>query len=173
MGRAVPFLLAILLVSACSQRVTPEEEYDEGARERPLLPAGRVPDPLAGGAGRAGMTQTIPEEAVGQTIRGTLRAAPDAAGPPGAVLYLFVRAADVTGGPPLAVQRLPAGSLPLEFAIGPGDAMMPGTTFPDRVVVEARLDEDGDAMTTGPGDLTARSEPVQPGAEGVALELSP
>jgi hypothetical protein len=50
--------------------------------------------------------------------------------------------------------------------------MVASGPFPDRVTLEARLDQDGDAMTEGPGDLSARSE-TAPGASGVALTLAP
>jgi hypothetical protein len=103
-----------------------------------------------------------------QSIRGTIEAPADAAG---GILFLFVRPAGATGGPPLAVQRIPSPSFPLDFAIGPQDAMVASGPFPDRVSIEARLDGDGNAMTEEPGDLSARSE-VAPGASGVTLALS-
>ena len=80
--------------------------------------------------------------------------------------------AGATGGPPLAVQRIPSPSFPMSFAIGPADAMMAGGPFPERVTVEARLDADGNAMTEGPSDVSARAE-VAPGANGVELTLGP
>lgn len=159
--------VTLLLPAACSQRVVSEEEYARQERERPLLtPAEAPPRPREAGL-------------AGQEIRGVVEGSLDAGmagdGIAGdsAVLYLFVRPAGATAGPPLAAQRLPAGPFPVHFAIGPGDAMIAGTSFPERVTVEARLDRDGDPLTTGPGDWTARSGPVEPGAEGVRLELVP
>lgn len=147
--RASACILSIsLLVAACSQRVTPEEEYARQARERPLLPA----------------EAAVPARAPAATdadIGVTIESAPGMEG--GGVLFVFVRAAGVTMGPPLAVQRIPAPRFPLTLTIGPADAMIPGTEFPDRVVVQARLDEDGDATTEGPRDGIAASESVEPG----------
>jgi hypothetical protein len=161
--------VALLLLASCSQRVTPEDEFAQQERERPLIQiepgAGTAPalpatGPAAGpAAGREDATQTI---------RGTIEAP---AGTAGGVLFLFVRAAGATGGPPLAAQRIPSPSFPLEFAIGPEDAMMDGGPFPERVTIEARLDGDGNAMTEGPGDLSASSE-AAPGATNIGLVLA-
>jgi hypothetical protein len=103
-----------------------------------------------------------------QTIGGTIEAP---AGAAGEALFIFVRPAGATGGPPLAVQRIPSPTFPLEFAIGPQDAMVASGPFPERVTLEARLDGDGNAMTEEPGDLSARSE-TAPGASDVTLALS-
>lgn len=170
----LPILALGLLHVACSQRVEPEEEYVEGESGRPVLPAEMTPPSLSGGQGRAAMTRTIPDEPSPQAIRGRVEW-PGAGGgtvTSDAVLFLYVRAAGATGGPPLAAQRHPAGALPLEFAIGPESAIMAGTDFPEQVTVEARLDQDGNAMTSEVGDWEARSDAVAPGAEGVVLTLS-
>ena len=161
--------IALLLLAACSQRVTPEEEFAQQERERPLIQvepgAATIPAPPA--AGPAAGSAAGPEDAA-QTIRGTIEAPP---GTGGGVLFLFVRAAGATGGPPLAAQRIPSPSFPLAFAIGPEDAMMDGGPFPERVTIEVRLDGDGNAMTEAPGDLSARSE-AAPGDSGLSLALS-
>jgi hypothetical protein len=155
--------IALLVAAACSQRVTPDEEFAQQERERPLVQVGAMSAPAPPAAGPA----AGPEDAA-QTIRGTIEAA---AGTAGGVLFLFVRPAGAAGGPPLAVQRIPSPSFPLEFAIGPQDAMMDAGPFPDRVTIEARLDGDGNAMTEEPGDLSARSE-AAPGATSVRLALA-
>lgn len=162
------FALVAALATACSQRVTPEEEYAQQERERPLVSlepsapaAARAPTPAASAA-----SPSTAEDA--QTIRGTIEAP---AGAAGGVLFVFVRAAGATGGPPLAVQRIPSPTFPHAFAIGPADAMVAGGPFPDRVTVEARLDGDGDAMTEEPGDLTARIEAAS-GESALVLALS-
>lgn len=171
MRSVLTIVVALALAGACSQRVTPEEEFARQERERPIVSAEGASLPAVAGAPARGMgadgpAAASPEDAA-QTIRGTIEAP---AGATGGVLFLFVRAAGATGGPPLAVQRIPSPSFPREFAIGPQDAMMAGGPLPDRVTVEARLDEDGDAMTEGPGDLSARLE-TAPGATGVTLTL--
>jgi hypothetical protein len=161
--------VALLLLASCSQRVTPEEEFAQQERERPLvqMEPGVATAPALPATGPAAAPAAGPEDAE-QTIRGTIEAP---AGTAGGVLFLFVRAADATGGPPLAVQRIPSPSFPLAFAIGPQDAMMDGDPFPERVTIEARLDGDGNAMTEGAGDLSARAE-TAPGATNIGLALS-
>ncbi len=173
-GRAASLCTILLLAAGCSQRVEPEEEYREGSSGRPTLSPEMVPGALSDGPAAAPAMPAGPAataDGSGEAIRGEVRAPADGAAA-GAALFLYVRAAGVEGGPPLAVQRHPAGALPLEFAIGPESAMIPGTVFPGRVTVEARLDADGDAATRSPDDRVARSEPLAPGAEGVELVLS-
>ena len=167
-------LLPLTVAAACSQRVSTEEEFAREARDRPVVSAEGVRLPSAVGSPATGMpaaaTAPTGEADEAQTIRGTIAAPAGAAS--GGVLFLFVRAAGASGGPPLAVQRIPSPAFPLPFAIGPRDAMIAGGPFPDRVTVEARLDADGNAMTEGPGDVSARAD-VAPGASGVDLTLEP
>ena len=164
--RIAAWAAIVIVASACSQRVTTEEEFAQRERERPLVavPMG------ARDAGPQGAPMRAPSVAAdpAQTIRGTIEAP---AGAAGEVLFLFVRPAGASGGPPLAVQRIPSPTFPLVFAIGPQDAMVAGGPFPERVTLEARLDGDGNAMTEESGDLSARSE-VAPGASGVTLALT-
>ena len=181
MRPALPVLLVALAAVSCSQRAEPEADYVEGESGRPVLPAEMTPPALTGGQGRASMTGGVADapapgapaaEPSAAALRGRIEAPADGAAAPGAVLFLFVRAAGAAGGPPLAVQRHPADALPLEFAIGPESAMIAGTTFPELVTVEARLDQDGNAMTEGPDDRAARSDPVAPGTGGIVLPLA-
>jgi hypothetical protein len=168
---------------ACSQRVEPEEEYVVRERERPLLPASAAPSALVtGSSGPAEVMPQGPAESVGGTgdaipsasrgIRGVIQAPGLGTPSADAVLFVFVRPADRSTGPPLAVQRISPSTFPMEYSIGPEDAMMGPAPFPDRVVVEARLDADGDPLSRDPGDLSARSGPVPPGSEAVTLTLA-
>lgn len=166
-GRALALLLVSALAAACSQRVTPEEEATGEDGDRRVL----SPAEAASAAGRD--VPVASPGAGGAEIRGTLRLAEGARVPAGAVVFVLVRAADATGGPPLAVQRRPAGAFPAAFAIGPRDAMTATAPFPDAVRVEARVDADGVATTREPGDLSATSDPVAPGATGLELVLRP
>lgn len=175
---ALCLLLATALGAACSQRVTPEEEYSEEDRERPLVDPSQLPPQIGQGqGGGAGEPMQAPaaapavEEPAEDAIRGTI-SLPDGVDPGGGTLFLLVRAPGAGGGPPLAAQRYPGSALPLDYAIGSESMMMGGGSLPDEVIVEARLDADGNAMTSGPDDFSARSEPVAPGAEGVDLPLS-
>jgi hypothetical protein len=103
-------------------------------------------------------------------IEGTLELAPDLVGrvPPGAVLYVVARTAQ--GGPPLAVVRVPNPSFPMRFSIGPDDRMNQSMPFAGELLITARVDGDGNAMTRNPGDLQGASgSPNAPGDRGVTL----
>jgi tetratricopeptide (TPR) repeat protein len=89
--------------------------------------------------------------------------------PPRAVLFVFVRPAGVDAGPPSAVKRL-APVFPLSFDLSEDDAMM-GQPFPDNLLVEARLDEDGDPTTRPPTDPKARVDGIKTGRTDVRLVL--
>ena len=170
---------------ACSQRVEPEDEYAERERERPLLPSSAAPAALIDGSGNpggpSGAMPGRPADAVagssgrnaGAGVSGTIQAPGMDTPAPGSVLYVIVRSVERAGGPPLAVRRLTPSAFPVEFEIGPRDAMMGEAPFPDRVTVEARLDGDGDPLSRDPGDRSAASGPVPPGAIGVTLRLLP
>lgn len=75
----------------------------------------------------------------------------------GDVIYLVVRGPAEAGaaqGPVLAVKRLEAGEFPMPFQLDSRNAMVVGTTLKAPVVVGARVDKDGDAMSKNPGDVT-------------------
>jgi len=107
----------------------------------------------------------------GRHVAGTIILDPPLAGavPPGAVLFVFVRAAGATEGPPVAVKRL-APVFPAAFDLSDADAMM-GQPFPDPVLIEARLDEDGDPTTRPPTDPKARIDGVRAGRTDLRLVL--
>jgi hypothetical protein len=88
---------------------------------------------------------------------------------PSATLYVFVREAGFGAGPPVAAARLPA-TFPARFELGEGDAMM-GQSFPDSVLIEARLDADGDPTTRPSSDPKARLDDVKTGRTDVRLVL--
>jgi tetratricopeptide (TPR) repeat protein len=89
---------------------------------------------------------------------------------PGAVLFVFVREAGFGAGPPIAAKRL-AATFPAIFEITGADAMM-DQAFPDSLLVEARLDSDGDPTTRSPSDPKARLEEVKAGRTDVRLVLT-
>ena len=123
--------------------------------------------PLASATGAPPAAVT---RATSAAIEGTLELAPDLAGrvPPGAVLFVIARTAQ--SGPPLAVVRVTAPSFPLQFSIGPGDRMIQSMPFAGEILLSARVDADGDAMTKSPGDLRGASDtPNAPGDRGVTL----
>jgi tetratricopeptide (TPR) repeat protein len=88
----------------------------------------------------------------------------------GGIVFVTVRAVGVTAGPPVAVKRLSAASLPGAFAITSADSML-GQELPERVRIEARLDPDGDPLTRAATDPSARLEDVKLGSTGLRLVL--
>lgn len=93
--------------------------------------------------------------------------------PDSGVLFVIARPQGTRGGPPLAVLRIVDPVFPLEFSIGPENVMIPSMRFEGAIALSARLDEDGNAITRGSGDISSRvEEPLSPGATGVRLLLN-
>jgi tetratricopeptide (TPR) repeat protein len=88
----------------------------------------------------------------------------------GGVVFVTIRAAGVASGPPVAVQRFSAASLPGAFAITSADSMM-GQELPERVRIDVRLDSDGDPMTRAATDPSASIDDVKLGSTGLRLVL--
>ena len=82
----------------------------------------------------------------------------------------MAREAGVTGGPPVAVEKLIPAQFPIAFTVGVANSMM-GQGLPPKVRVEARIDFDGNAMTREPNDPIAVLDPVSAGTKGVKLLL--
>jgi tetratricopeptide (TPR) repeat protein len=110
-------------------------------------------------------------KAGGRRVSGTVELDPSLAGAVDAqaVLFVFVRKAGATSGPPIAVKRLPA-VFPAAFELSEADSMM-GQAFPDPLLVEARLDSDGDPTTRPPSDPRARLDGLKAGRSDVRLVL--
>ena len=86
------------------------------------------------------------------------------------VLFVFARAAGAASeGPPVAVKRLPA-RFPAAFELTQADSMM-GQPLPAELLIEARLDEDGDPTTRPPTDPKARLDRVKVGRSDLRLVL--
>jgi len=134
------------------------------------------------GAGGSGAASSGAEGASGRAARGAegaitgrIDVAPELAraAPAGGILFVIARPQGAAGGPPLAVVRIAEPEFPVEFAIGPGDVMIPSMRFEGPIALHARLDADGNAMTRGASDLSsAPAEPLSPGATGVTLVLA-
>ena len=76
---------------------------------------------------------------------------------PGDIIYLTVRQSQGgMPGPILAVDRFSAKTFPIEFLVDGHKAMVPGTEFKGKVIISARVDKDGDAMTKNPGDVEGK-----------------
>jgi hypothetical protein len=89
---------------------------------------------------------------------------------PGSIVFITVRDASFGAGPPLAAKRLAATTFPLAFQIGAADSMM-GQPLPEQMLIEARIDADGDPITRSPTDPKARLEDVKAGSSGIRLVL--
>lgn len=90
--------------------------------------------------------------------------------PEGAVIFLSLR--DPAGGPPLAARKLPSEPWPDRFTLTTADRLPMGgdRPVPDRVLLVARLDSDGDPLTRPDSDPSAQAE-VARGGEEVTLVL--
>lgn len=74
----------------------------------------------------------------------------------GGAVFLIVKRADATGQPtgtPLAVDKLTWDKDEIAFEVSEKNAMVGGTELTGDVVVTARYDQDGDALTKEPGDI--------------------
>jgi hypothetical protein len=180
-------LLALVLVVcaalACHRKVEPFDPnerpqqpdlakiFPEGAERAMGTPAQMPPSPeeMMGSGPRGGAADT---ESAGPPIRGTIALASGASVPPGATLFVIARSGQA--GPPTAVLKLPAPSFPYAFAIGPENRMIAAMPWQGPLVVSARIDLDGNAMTRDAGGLEGRAEqPASPGDAGVAITLEP
>lgn len=140
---------------------------DARGRGEPPPPPGENPH-AAMGPGAAPATGAA---ATGRGVSGTIDIDPSVARPgPGAVVFVLLRVAGATSGPPLAVGRVSAASFPVPFEVSEGHSTS-GGGVPEAVLVEARLDEDGDAGTRSPGDPVARVDGVELGSREVHLVL--
>jgi len=146
-----------------------EAEMARAGAEAP--PVGGTEDPHAGvppppSAARA------PSPAKGKSLAGVVDVDPLLAAEvaPGAIVFITVREAGFGAGPPMAVKRLVATSFPLRFEITTADSMT-GEAIPDDLLLEARIDPDGDPMTRSPTDPRARLDDVKAGSGDVRLVL--
>jgi tetratricopeptide (TPR) repeat protein len=156
-------LLAELKQGQAARETVTAGEADPHADPATSRPgdAGPPPDSRSAGGGSAGRRVSGTVE-----LDPTLRSQVAAQG----VLFVFVREAGFGAGPPIAAKRLPVSSFPVAFEIGEADAMM-GQPFPDVLLVEARLDADGDPVTRPPTDPKARLDDVKAGTTNVHLVL--
>ena len=119
-----------------------------------------APPPTAAPAGAA--ATAAPAAGDGKAVRITLDLDPSAKTRTG-IIYVIARPAGVAGGPPVAVKRIAAASLPVTFDFSSADSMM-GQPLPASMRIEARLDADGDAATRNPSDPSASQDGVQTGS---------
>jgi thioredoxin-like negative regulator of GroEL len=119
------------------------------------------------------MVQVVAQPGAARGVSGVVDLDPSASPhhPPSAVIWVLLRPAGQRSAAPVAAKRLPA-TFPQQFSIGASDSMT-GGPIPDRVLIEARLDADGNPATRDPGDPLAILDSVALGASDVRLRLAP
>jgi hypothetical protein len=91
----------------------------------------------------------------------------------GGVLFVFAKRPGPDGapfGPPVASEKLTWPGGELAFELTDANAMIAGTSLAGDVVVTAHYDQDGDARSYQPGDLTGSARVTIP-ADNVAIVL--
>jgi hypothetical protein len=91
----------------------------------------------------------------------------------GGAVFVTIKKAGPDGqpsGPPLAVDRLTWQQDPLPFEMTEAQAMIAGTELVGDVVVTARYDQDGDAISKQPGDIVGVAKVKVP-ADNVNVTL--
>ena len=89
----------------------------------------------------------------------------------GAVFVIVKRSVDgAPSGPPLAVEKLTWTKDGVPFEMTEKQAMIAGTELTGEVIVTARFDQDGDAISKQPGDVMG-SIKVKIPADKVTLTL--
>ncbi|MCB9550948.1 MAG: hypothetical protein H6705_03505 [Myxococcales bacterium] len=140
-------------------------------------PTGQMPaghPPMGDGAQMPNGTAGL-----GGTLSGTITLADGVkdAVKPGAVVFIIVRsdAGEGQKGMLLAAKKIPVTGtemFPLAFTVGPADVMMQGTPLMGKVRLEARVDQDGDAISKAPGDVVgARAGASTVGDQGIDFTL--
>jgi hypothetical protein len=133
------------------------------------MPAGHPPI----GANQAGAAPAV-AAGPGGRVSGTITLDPGRAADikAGAALYIIVRrdAGEGQKGMLIASKRVDVtgpGMFPLPYDVGPENVMMGGNSLDGQVRVEARVDQDGDAISKSPGDVVgAKAGAVTVGAPG-------
>jgi cytochrome c-type biogenesis protein CcmH len=109
-----------------------------------------------------------------KTVAGTLELDASLAGRSfgGAIVFVTLREGGFGAGPPLAAKRLVAASFPVRFEIGSADSMT-GEPLPNDLLIEARIDSDGDPMTRPKSDPYGSADRVVAGSKDVKVVLKP
>ena len=86
------------------------------------------------------------------------------------VMFVTLREAGESKGPVLATKKIETTGFPVFFEVGPQDSPR-GERLPTRVLVEGRVDADGDPSTRSPSDPTGRLDEVSLGRFDLHLDL--
>jgi hypothetical protein len=138
-------------------------------------------NPHAGGGGtdvtQLGLPAPDPNRAIDPAhhVRGVIRVHEKAKSrvAAGGTVFVIIKKAGPDGapsGPPVAVDKLTWQNGDLPFEMTERQAMIAGTELTGDVVVTARYDQDGDALSKQPGDITG-SIRVKIPADNVTLTL--
>ena len=104
---------------------------------------------------------------------GTVELDEPATVPETGILFVAALRAPVDGGPPLAAVRFPQFSFPMKFSMSAANMPM-GGEWPEEFWIRARIDADGDPMTTSEADIkTAILGPFERGDSDIAIALNP
>lgn len=123
----------------------------------------------SGGGPGPGGDAAPPPPAGAPVVSGTITLA-DGVAPTGQVV--FVSAKSPAGGPPLMAKRLPVGPFPMTFTLTEADRPMAnGMPLPASFDITVRLDRDGNAMTHGDDEPSAKQAGVAPGAGSLEFVL--
>jgi hypothetical protein len=150
-------LSPVVVLAACGGAPRPPAPHN--TEHRPAPPA---------------LTAAPPEATGGDGISGTITFAPAVQGKvrPGNI-FVLVKRVDAGGQPtgmPLAIDRVRFDGDRLPFLLDQTKQMISGPAVIGDVVVLARWDQDDDAITKQPGDITGTLRVTAP-AQGVQLVL--
>ena len=160
----------VLLCGGCSRNVVeiPPDSAPPppSSAAAPAVPATGVEPDLASAHYGAAPTMGGSGDVAGQIV-----VKPELASKIGAGDVLYIVARSKAGGPPVALKRIQPVALPASFTLSSTDNPM-GSTGPlqGRLVIKAKVDKDGDAMTTTTGDLQGVIE-VDAGSGDVTLTI--
>lgn len=161
--KALALLLPLLAAIACNDHQKAPDDVPLNAATPPgpapaMAPGAAAPAPAVNGpyvSGTIALADSVKDKA-----------------PKGATLFIMARIEGMTAGPPVLVKRVNDVSLPYTFALEQGDLMMQAAALPERLSLQARLDQDGDAMSKVAGDIVGASkEGFKLGASGVEVSL--
>lgn len=160
----------VLLIVASGFAVACEKEPEPAAK-----PIGLVGDP------QPQVKEPPPHVPVGATggavsnellVAGVIEAGEGVTVPPSGTLFVMGRLKrEGAQGPLVLTRRVHPVKLPMEFSLTGADLMMQGVEVPDEFALSARLDQDGDAISRTPGDLTGEIATVKKGQKEVKLVL--
>jgi hypothetical protein len=106
----------------------------------------------------------------GPLIAGTIDLDPSAKVALPAVMFVIARTEGQAKGHPVLAKRIDVTAFPVSFSLSSTDAMMDQSP-PQRVLLEARIDLDGDAITRDAGAPSASIPSVPLGANDVTVVL--